>query len=93
MDNSYKAKHVSLQHSYSELIDTVVILFQAVVLNRCNLSQVKSTTFTPLTGSLSELYLTHNMQPLDLPDGLFTGLKLKTLSLVRFHRLSNTLII
>ncbi len=55
---------------------------QAVVLNRCNLSHVKSNTLTPLIGSLKEFYLTHNMQPLDLPDGLFTGLRLETLSLV-----------
>ncbi len=52
------------------------------MLNRCNLSQVRAAPLVPLAGSLRKFYLTHNMRPLDLLDGLFTGLSLKMLSLV-----------
>ena len=55
-------------------------VLKTLVINRCNLKTIKSETFSYVTESLQELFITHNMQMLELPGDVFKGLKLQKLS-------------
>lgn len=54
---------------------------KSIVINRCNLRTLPVDAFSAIADSLQELYITHNLQPLILPTGIFKGLHLKKLVL------------
>lgn len=53
---------------------------RSLVLNRCNLSTICSATFRSMRGTLQEVHVTRNLQPLSLPDDVFNGMTLKVLT-------------
>ena len=56
-------------------------IIRSVVVNRCTLGRVPVETFSYTQDSIQEIYITHNLQPLILPEGVFKGLRLQKLVL------------
>ena len=54
---------------------------RSLVLSRCNLSTICSATFRSMRETLQNVQVTHNRQPLTVPDDVFDGMSLKSLTL------------
>ena len=56
-------------------------IIKSIVINRCNIAVMPMDTFSYISDSLQELYITHNLQALPLIPGIFKNLRLKKLVL------------
>ncbi len=79
IDNLVLANNPALIEISNKVFAGAVI--KSLVMNRCSITTIKVDTFTHIAESLKELYITHNMQPLVLPETIFQGIRLDKLTL------------